>query len=127
MSILGCTIVLGAVGAGSVHAAGTPSQAALPPASPPGAVKLSDEQLVTRWAYPERRAAVYSRPSGKARTVARLRLLTEDKFPELYVALSRWVDPRATRGSGSASRSARTASRAGSGRTRSAPSPSTTG
>jgi len=94
LSILGCTIVLGAVGAGSVHAAGAPSQAALPPASPPAAVKLSDEQLVTRWAYPERRAAVYSRPSGKARTIARLRLLTEDKFPELYVALSRWVDPQ---------------------------------
>jgi len=91
---MGCTIVLGAFGAGSVNAAGAPSPAALPPANPPGAVKLSDEQLVTRWAYPERRAAVYSRPSGKARTIARLRLLTEDKFPELYVALSRWVDPQ---------------------------------
>jgi hypothetical protein len=81
--ILGCAIVLGAIGAGTVSAAGTATQAALPPASPTGATQLSDEQTVTRWAYPERRATVYSRPSGKARQVARLHLLTEDKFPEL--------------------------------------------
>ena len=109
LSILGCTIVLGAVGAGSVHAAGTPSQAALPPASPPGA---SDAlRRAHRHALGLSRAprAVYSRPSGKARKVARLRLLTEDKFPELYLALSRWVDPQGNRGSGSASPSAPTA------------------
>jgi lipoprotein-anchoring transpeptidase ErfK/SrfK len=94
LSILVCTTVLGAVGAASVSAAGSPAQVTLPPASPVGSQKLSDERLVTRWAYPERRALVYSRPSGKARTVARLHLLTEDKFPELYMALSRWVDPQ---------------------------------
>ena len=69
MSILGCTIVLGAVGAGlrARRRGAVPGRAAAgQPAR--GAVKLSDEQLVTRWAYPERRATVYSRPSGKART-----------------------------------------------------------
>ena len=90
---LACTTALGAVGGATVAAAGTPPQA-LPPASPPGAQVLSDERTETRWAYPERRALAYSRPSGSARKVGRLRLLTEDKFPELYLALSRWTDPQ---------------------------------
>jgi hypothetical protein len=89
-SIAGCLVALGAIGAASVHAA---APAPLPPGSPPDAQKLSDERLETRWAYPQRRAVVYSRPSGRARKVTRLRLLTEDRFPELYVVLSRWVDP----------------------------------
>jgi L,D-transpeptidase-like protein len=90
-SIAGCLVALGAIGAASVHAA---VPAPLPPANPPGARKISDERLETRWAYPQRRAVVYSRPSGRARKVTRLRLLTEDRFPELYVVLSRWVDPK---------------------------------
>ncbi|MEA2249174.1 MAG: hypothetical protein QOH46_3703 [Solirubrobacteraceae bacterium] len=76
--------------------AGAAAHAASPPepsANPAGALKLSDERLETRWAYPARQAKVHSRPSRKARTVTRLRLLTEDGFPELYVVLSRWVDP----------------------------------
>jgi lipoprotein-anchoring transpeptidase ErfK/SrfK len=89
-SIVGCAVALASAGAVSVHAA---APAPLPPATPPDAVKLSDEQLVTRWAYPERRAVVYARPSARSRQVTRLRLLTEDRFPELYVVLSRWVDP----------------------------------
>jgi L,D-transpeptidase catalytic domain len=90
-SIVACAVALAGAGAASVHAAAAP--APLPPASPPDAVKLSDEQLVTRWGYPERRAVVRSRPSAAARRITRLRLLTEDRFPELYVVLSRWVDP----------------------------------
>jgi hypothetical protein len=90
VSMVGCLVALGAIGAASVRAA---APAPLPPANPPGAVKLSDERLLTRWAYPERRAVVYSRPSGRARKVTRLHLLTEDRFPELYVVLARWVDP----------------------------------
>jgi lipoprotein-anchoring transpeptidase ErfK/SrfK len=89
-SIAGCVIALGAIGAASVRAA---APAPLPPANPPGAQKLSDERTESRWAYPNRRAAVYSRPSGRARKVARLRLLTEDRFPEIYLVLARWVDP----------------------------------
>jgi hypothetical protein len=90
ISLAGCLVALGAIGAASVHAAGP---APLPPANPPGAQKLSDERLETRWGYPQRRAVVYSRPSAQAHKVTRLRLLTEDRFPELYVVLSRWVDP----------------------------------
>src|SRR6185295_11395790 len=90
-SIAGCLVALGAIGAASVHAA---APAPLPPASPPGAQKLSDERTESRWAYPQGRAIVYSRPSGRARKVTRLRLLTEDRFPELYLVLSRWVDPK---------------------------------
>jgi hypothetical protein len=91
VSILGALTVLGAAGVSSVHAA---SPAPLPPASPPGSTKLSDERLETRWAYPQRRATVFSRPSTRAARVAHLHLLTEDRFPELYVVLSRWIDPR---------------------------------
>src|SRR3954468_11048992 len=90
-SIAGGLVALGAIGAASVQAA---APAPLPPASPPGAQRLSDERTESRWAYPQRRAIVYSRPSSRARKVARLRLLTEDRFPELYLALSRWVDPK---------------------------------
>ena len=68
--------------------------AALPSASPAGQAVLSDERLESRWAYPADRALVYERPSAKAHTVGRLRLLTEDNFPEVYLALSRWVDPK---------------------------------
>jgi hypothetical protein len=81
-------------GAGAVAAPAVTAQQALPPAAPPGAQRLSDERSETRWAYPERRAKVRTRPSTRARTITRLRLLTEDRFPELYVALSQWQDPR---------------------------------
>jgi lipoprotein-anchoring transpeptidase ErfK/SrfK len=91
LSAIGCLTAL--CGAGGVAAHAARAQEALPPASPPGAQRLSDERLETRWAYPQRRAKVRSRPSGRARTVTRLRLLTEDRFPEVYIALSSWTDP----------------------------------
>jgi lipoprotein-anchoring transpeptidase ErfK/SrfK len=92
MSAFGCAVAL--CGAGAIGAPAVTAQQALPPASPPGAQSLSNERSETRWAYPQRRAKVRSRPSSRARTVTRLRLLTEDRLPELYVVLSRWVDPR---------------------------------
>ena len=66
--------------------------AALPPANPPGAVKLSDERLTTRWAHTADIQPIFSRPSAKARRVAKLHLLTEDSFPEVYVVLARWTN-----------------------------------
>ena len=69
------------------------AQTGLPPANPDGQQPLSDERLESRWAYPTRRARVFSRPSTRADTVTRLRLLTEDRFPEVYLVLARWVDP----------------------------------
>ncbi|HEX2106010.1 MAG TPA: L,D-transpeptidase family protein [Solirubrobacteraceae bacterium] len=91
LSAIGCAAALCA---GAVGAPAATAQQALPPASPPDAQPLSDERSQTRWAYPQWRAKVRSRPSTRARTVTRLRLLTEDRFPEIYVALSRWTDPR---------------------------------
>jgi hypothetical protein len=64
--------------------------AALPPATPPGTVRLSDERLTTKWAHTADLQPVFSRPSGQARRVARLRLLTEDRFAEVYLVLSSW-------------------------------------
>jgi hypothetical protein len=67
--------------------------AAQPPASPPGMVRLSDERLTTKWAHTADLQPVFSRPSGSARQVARLRLLTEDGFAEVYLVLSKWTNP----------------------------------
>ena len=92
MSVLACLAALCGVAAASGHAASGP--AGTPSASPPGSQRLSDERMVTRWALPQRRATVFSRPTGRARKITHLRMLTEDGFPELYLVLSRWVDPR---------------------------------
>ncbi len=51
-------------------------------------VRLSDERTMTRWAVPLKTARVYVTASAKARTIARLRLLTEDRMPEVYIALA---------------------------------------
>ncbi len=69
-------------------------------ASPPAAAteptvtvrRLSDERLESRWAHPAGTSAVYSRPSTKARKVAKLRFFTEDGFPEVYLLLSERTD-----------------------------------
>ena len=63
-----------------------------PSSSPAGALRLSDEVKLTRWANATQRATVFTRPSTKARKVGNLRLLTEDGFAEVYVLLSRWTD-----------------------------------
>jgi lipoprotein-anchoring transpeptidase ErfK/SrfK len=68
----------------------TASAAALPPANPPGAVRLSDERLTTRWAHTADIQPIFSRPSDKSHRIAKLHLLTEDSFPEVYMVLSGW-------------------------------------
>jgi hypothetical protein len=52
------------------------------------AVRLSNERTFTRWAAAATTAPAYAQPSLDSRTVGRLRLLTEDGFPEVYVLLS---------------------------------------
>jgi lipoprotein-anchoring transpeptidase ErfK/SrfK len=64
--------------------------AKLPPATPPGTVKLSNETTTTRWANTADVQPVFSRPSADARQITKLRLLTEDSFPEVYLVLSSW-------------------------------------
>jgi L,D-transpeptidase-like protein len=66
------------------------SAASTPTANPPGTVAVSNETTTTRWAHTADVQPVFSRPTGSARQVARLRLLTEDKFPEVYLVLARW-------------------------------------
>jgi hypothetical protein len=68
----------------------TASAAALPPASPPGAVRLSDERLTTRWAHTADIQPIFTRPSDKSHRIGKLHLLTEDSFPEVYLVLSSW-------------------------------------
>jgi lipoprotein-anchoring transpeptidase ErfK/SrfK len=62
-------------------------------AAPQTVVKpLSNERTLSRWAYPTSKAQVYARMSGSSRVVTRLRLLTEDKLPELYLLLAQATD-----------------------------------
>lgn len=66
----------------------TPPPGQPPPDAPPGPVRLSNETTFTRWASAATRAKAYAQPSADARRVGRLRLLTEDGFPEVYVLLA---------------------------------------
>jgi lipoprotein-anchoring transpeptidase ErfK/SrfK len=65
--------------------AAAPAHAQTPQA---GTVRLSNESTFTRWANAATRAAAYAQPSTDARRVGRLRLLTEDGFPEVYILLA---------------------------------------
>jgi len=79
-------------------AAGAPpagAQAPPPPAQPAPMI-LSDETTFTRTANAVARARVYAEPSIQAAPVGRLRLLTEDGFPEVYVALAALPDAAGT-------------------------------
>jgi hypothetical protein len=49
-----------------------------------GTVRLSDGRTFASWAHPESEAAIRLRPSPTSPSVARLRYLTEDGFPEVY-------------------------------------------
>ena len=54
---------------------------------------LSDEVTVTRWAEPRHVANVRRVPLEGAGIEARLRMRTEDGFPEVYLLLKQLVDP----------------------------------
>jgi lipoprotein-anchoring transpeptidase ErfK/SrfK len=56
---------------------------------PGGAERLSDEVDVTRWAHAAQTSPVRAAPSRSARTITRLHFFTEDRHPEVYVALER--------------------------------------
>ena len=56
--------------------------------------RLSNERTFTRWASAVVQARAFDRPSPEGRRVGRLRLLTEDGFPEVYILLAEregWV------------------------------------
>lgn len=59
---------------------------------PGDTVILSDEQRTTRWAHAQETAKIFAEPRRGARTVARLRFLTEDKAAEVYIVLDGRMD-----------------------------------
>ncbi|MEA2189538.1 MAG: hypothetical protein QOK16_4549 [Solirubrobacteraceae bacterium] len=54
--------------------------------------KLSNETTITRWAHAQATSKILSEPRPGARTITRLRYLTEDKAAEVYVVLAAKLD-----------------------------------
>jgi hypothetical protein len=59
----------------------------------PVVTRLSDEKRSSRWAYPAREAMIRTAPDDRARVIGRLRIVTEDRLPEVYLLLQRRVGP----------------------------------
>jgi hypothetical protein len=59
-------------------------------------IRLSDEATLSRWARPLYPSRVRLSPYPRSKTVTRLHYLTEDGRPELYLALSKYVDDDGT-------------------------------
>lgn len=53
---------------------------------------LSDERVNTWWAHPVDAATIYAHPNLHSHRVARIRMETEDGFPEVYLLLRTRVD-----------------------------------
>ncbi|MEA2233051.1 MAG: hypothetical protein QOD83_2867 [Solirubrobacteraceae bacterium] len=54
--------------------------------------KLSNETTITRWAHAQATSKILSEPRPGARTITRLRYLTEDKAAEVYIVLAAKLD-----------------------------------
>jgi hypothetical protein len=65
--------------------------AGLAPA-PARAERLSNETTLSRWANANDHSHIRAAPRRSARSLARLRLSTEDSLPEVYLVLSRTTD-----------------------------------
>lgn len=84
----------------AVAAAQAPNTVVAPDAEDPLAalvdpgdtVILSDEQRTTRWVHAQETTKILAEPRRGARTVARLRFLTEDKVAEVYLVLDGRMD-----------------------------------
>jgi lipoprotein-anchoring transpeptidase ErfK/SrfK len=74
----------------SVAATAAPAVAQTTPAGTE--TRLSNETTFTRWANAAVPAKAYAQPTATARRVGRLRLLTEDGYPEVYPLLARRED-----------------------------------
>lgn len=79
-------VLAASVGAGPAHATheGDPSIG--------HSVRLSNERTLTRWAHTQETAPIRYAPRRSSRAFARLRFLTEDGEPEVYVVLRSRVD-----------------------------------
>jgi L,D-transpeptidase-like protein len=51
-------------------------------------IKLSDENLITRWSHAQSTATIRLSPQASSRAVGRLRFSTEDGLPEVYPVLA---------------------------------------
>ena len=74
---------------------GAPSTGIAPmtqPPTTPSTVVLSNETTVTTWAHPVEEARIREHPASTSRTIARIRLETEDGLPEVYLVMSRFTD-----------------------------------
>jgi hypothetical protein len=76
-------LVLGVLAAPAGAAGVRPAGAS----TPLGSERLSNERTLTRWAHPARLVPIRVRPSWRARPRAKLRAMTEDGVPEVYLAL----------------------------------------
>lgn len=76
-----------AAGAGVARADDPQADAPLP-----RMVRMSDERQRTQWAHPEARGAIFREASRYSARVGRLRLRTEDRFPEVYIVLRQYTD-----------------------------------
>jgi hypothetical protein len=80
----------------------SPGSAEVPPAVAPAPSapaptptvdkSLSDERTLTTWAHPVEELSIYAHPDLHSHKLARLRLETEDGFPEVYLLLTSHVD-----------------------------------
>jgi hypothetical protein len=61
------------------------------------AERLSNETTLSRWANANDYSPIRAAPRRSARTVARLRLNTEDRLPEVYLVLRRTTDAHGAR------------------------------
>jgi hypothetical protein len=59
-----------------------------------GSVRLSNEWTSTRWAHPVRRTPIRRMPNPRARKIVPTHYLTPDGFPEVYIVLRSWRDPK---------------------------------
>jgi L,D-transpeptidase catalytic domain len=64
-----------------------------PAPPPPGQTAvLSNERTLTLSAYVADRRPIYAKPRADARRMGRLRLITEDGYPEIYLVLRAYTD-----------------------------------
>lgn len=78
-----------AAGALLIVGASAPSHAL---AAAPRSDVLSNERTLSRWAYSREPVLAHRSPAPGSPAVARLRLMTEEGSPEIYLALRRLVD-----------------------------------
>jgi hypothetical protein len=58
-----------------------------------GYERLSDERTLSRWGYANLALRIRDRPARHARVLTGLRFRTEDRQPEIYLVLRRYVGP----------------------------------